>query len=299
MKKIALSFVILIASFQLSQAQEWMTSLDVAKRLAAVQNKMIFMIWEDAATMPFPIKVVNNNGRIIFVKDMFDNESINGLIWEHFIPVLVSESSYVALYDQIKGERSQRYIDKFNDDTIKIMDVNGNILNLDPMYEEHLNMTSFIMKYYLDTSFLEFELMNYSQEQNFVTSLRLAAKYIDAAVIVNDEVRAEVIELSSIYLKEADNFLLEENLENKLALQQKSDLLKLLQDLVLDNPKRVLRKLKRIESSEIDPSNESLVALLYFAAYRSIKDENSASAWRNKLSLVNLKKATQIIDNNL
>lgn len=299
MKKIVLSFVILTASLQLCQAQEWMSSLDVAKRLAAVQNKMILMMWEDSAVMPFPVKVFDNNGRVIFVEDMFENESINTLIWEHFIPVLVSESNYDELYSQIKGKRSQRYIDKFNDDSIKIMDVNGNILNTDLIEDQYLNMTSLIMTYYLDTSFLKFELMNYSQEQNFVTAFRLASKYIDTAALANDEVRAEMIDLSNIYLKEADTYLEEESMEDKVALQQKSELLKLLQDLILNHPKRVLRKLKKIESSQIDSSNESLVALLYFVSYRLTNDEKNASVWRSKLSLVNLKKATQIININL
>ncbi|WP_299336958.1 hypothetical protein [uncultured Psychroserpens sp.] len=297
MKNIVLSFVLMFSSLQVCQSQEWMTSLDASKRLASIQNKLIFMMWEDSTTFPFPVKVLDTNGRVVFVEDMFKNESINQLIWEHFIPVVVNESQYAELYNQIKDKRPDRYIDKFNDDSIKIMDVNGNIINTDIIYDQYLNMTAFIMKYYMDTSFLKVELDNYSKEQNVITSFRLASKYIDAAAIVNDEVRQEIIDLSNIYLKEAEQRLPNEDVENKAALQQKSELLKLLQDVILDKPKRVLRKLRKLEDTQIDSTNESLLALLYFTSYRLLKDEKNASLWRSKLSLVNLKKANTIITN--
>lgn len=297
MKKIVLTLLVLIASYNVCSAQEWMTSLDVAKRLATIQNKLIFMMWEESTAFPFPVKVVDTNGRLIFVEDMFENASVNQLIWEHFIPVVVNESQYEELYKQVKGKRPQNYIDKFNDDSIKIMDINGNIINTDIIYDQHLNMTAFIMKYYMDTSFLKIELDNYSKEQNVITSFRLASKYIDAAAIVNDEVKQEIIDLSNIYLKEADERLINETVENKMALQQKSELLRFLQDVILNKPKRVLRKLRKLEDTQIDSSNESLVALLYFTSYRLLKDEKNASSWRSKLSLVNLKKANTIITN--
>lgn len=299
MKKLSLTLIILLTTLNVCQAQEWMTSLDVAKRLALIQDKMIFMMWEESASFPFPVKVKDSNGRTVIIEDIFENEPINELIWEHFVPVLVSETEYNDLYNQIKGKRSLIYIDKFNDDSIKIMDVNGNILNTAIVYDEYLNMTAFILKYYVNTSYLKNELSNYSNSKNFITSFRLAAKYIDAAAMVNPDLKKEMIKLSNIYLNEADQFLLDEDIENKNALQQRSELVRLLQDLILDNPKRVIRKLKKIKSSQIDSSNASLEALLYFTSYRLLKDEKSASVWRSKLSLVNLKKANQIINNNL
>ena len=298
MKKKILSVLVIIMAFTTCNAQEWMTSLDVAKRLALIQDKLIFMMWEDATTYPFPVKVINDNGRYFLIENLFESEEVNQLIWEHFVPVKVNESNYSELYENIKDTRPQVYLDKFNDDSIKIMDVNGNIINTDIIYSEYIDLSKLIYKYYLDTSFLKIELQNYAQEQNFTTAFRLAVKYMDAAIIGNKDVRAEIIKLSTIYLEEAERYLMSETLNNKAALKQKGELQRLMQDLILGKSKRVLRKLKRIDATEIDSINQSLVDFLYFTAYILQKDEKNASLWRSKLSLVNLSKANQIFKSN-
>jgi len=68
--------------------------------------------------------------------------------------------------------------------------------------------------------------------------------------------------------------------------------------LVLNNPKKVLRQLKRMDDLGSYKSNESLISFLYFSSYLLLKDENKAKEWRGKLSSVNLKMAYLILQSN-
>jgi hypothetical protein len=271
-----------------------MTSLEVAKSLAFVQDKLLFVVWEDVSYGQYPILITNENG-VAYVDDLFSNENLNQVIWEHFVPVILNEANYEALYNDIKGKQNQIYIDKFNDDSIKIMDVNGHIINTTIAYYEYLDIASFISKYALNTSFLKAELTQYRAQKDFNTAYRLATKYIDFAVFVNDEVRPEIIKLSNIYLKEAEAFV---STEQPNALSRKIELQNIYQDLVLGKAKKVLRQLKRIDNSEVDPSDQSLIAFLHFTSHLLLKDETSASVWRSKVSLVNLKMTNLIVNNN-
>ena len=47
MKKAVFLFFLISFTFNFCQSQEWMNSLDVAKRLALVQDKMLFVVWEN------------------------------------------------------------------------------------------------------------------------------------------------------------------------------------------------------------------------------------------------------------
>ena len=108
MKKAILFFLLTINVLHFSQAQEWMTSLDIAKRLALVQNKMIFAVWENASLDRYPIIIKDQDGKVLIV-DLFNNESLNEIIWEYFVPVIISESNYLDLFDKIKGKRKENY----------------------------------------------------------------------------------------------------------------------------------------------------------------------------------------------
>jgi hypothetical protein len=297
MRKIVLFLCIVFSVLQVCHSQEWLTSLKAAKRLALVQDKMVLMIWEESTTYPFPVIVKDVNGDKVVIENLFEADFLNEWIWKHFVPVIVSEDHYNDLLGEIYGKRKLVYMNKFNDDSLKIIDINGNILNTTANYDEFLNMSELIGKYYINTSFLKAELINYSTHKNFTTAFYLSKKYIDSAIYLDKDVRYELMQLSNIYLEEARAFLSIGNMENKAGLDQKLELLEIYQDLVLNKPRRVLRLLKRMEKTEIDNSNESMVAFLYLTAHRVLKDEKSASAWRSKVSLVNLEKANAIITN--
>ena len=129
-KKILLILLLSIATFNVSFSQEWLTSLEVAKKLALMQKKMIFAVWEDISYDPYMV-LIDDGKEGSRVVDLFANDDHNKIIWEYFVQVLIQDYKYEDILDDIKGKRTLNYIEKFSDGSIKIMDANGNILNID------------------------------------------------------------------------------------------------------------------------------------------------------------------------
>lgn len=296
MKHVLIKIIIFLFAVNISQAQAWMTSLEIAQKLALVQNKMVLMVWEETTKYPYPVFVNNENGKIVVIKNLFEDETISPLIWEYFVPVIVNENQYADLYESIKGKRKLSYIDKFNDDSIKIMDANGTIINALNYSETYQNITTLIKKYALNTTFITPELKAYKKEQNFYSTYFLASKYLDYAVFSNAEVRPNILSLYTIYLDEAKDLLEKSNDANKTILTQRIQLLELQHYLISNKPKKVLRQLKKIKPNAT--SNTSVVAFLYYTAYKILKDQSNATQWQSKISSVNLRKAQLIINLN-
>lgn len=299
MKRTMIFLLLFQSVISCSQAQEWMTSLEIGKRLALMQNKMIFAVWEDVTMEPYPVLINDKKGNPVIV-NLFDNENLNEIIWEYFVPVIISESKYEDLFSRIKGKRKESYMLKFNDDSIKIMDPNGNILNTNTSVDnyEFINISSFIAKYSIDTSFLKQDLISYATEGNFTTAFYLASKYIDFAIFNDLNIRSEIIELSNIYLNEAGHYLETSDSDNKMISSQAIKLATIKQQLILNRPKKVLRQLKKLEKLEIYRVNEALFNFLNYTTFKLLKDDKNAYLWKNKVSLVDLKKAQLIITNN-
>lgn len=298
MKHRLLTIFLVLFAINLTSAQAWMTNLEIAQRLALVQNKMILMVWEETTSYEYPVLVKDEKGRTIFVNNLFEDEYISPLIWEHFVPVIVSEHRYADLYEKIKGKRSQKYIDKFNDDTIKILDANGNIVNTDYLVEDFQNVTNIINRYAFDTSFMNEELNNYKKDKTFYSAYYLASKYLDFSVYADRKVRGNLVDLSSIYLEEARALVVGEEIKDREALRQRCDLLEMQEFLILRRPKKVIRALKKIAEEDIKESNKSFVAFLYYTAYLSMDKYKDAEAWKSKISSLNLAKAQKIINLN-
>ena len=298
MKNTLLKLLLVVLMVNTTSAQEWMKNLEVAQALATVQNKMVLMVWEETTSYQYPVIVKDSKGRTILINNLFEDEDVSPLIWEHFVPVIVSEYRYADLYEKIKDKRSQKYMDKFNDDSIKIMDINGNILNVDYLTEELQNITTLIERYSINTAFISQELKDYKQDKNFYSAYFLASKYLDLSMYVNKDVREDVVELSNIYIEEAKRLVGKEKQDEQEALLQRCDLLELHEELLLKRPKKVIRQLKRLKEEEIVESNKPFIAFLYYTAYMSDYKSEEAEEWKSQISSVNLKKAQLIINLN-
>lgn len=294
MKRCNLILILFLASSSLCLSQEWLTSLDVAKRVALVQDKFLFMVWEDASLIPYPALMNDEKGNLILFDNLFESEEINRLIWQNFVPVKVNEDIYSELYDQIKDTKSQSYIAQFGDDNIKVMDANFNIVSTSISPEAYFNLSEFMSKYALNTSFLNIELRNYSEHKNFNSTFRLASKYMDYAILVDKRVREDIINLADRYLDEADSYLAKSDQGNKITFERKSNLLRLSKYLLLNRPRKVIRSLKKFDRSDIDETNESLLNFLYYTSYLLLKDEKNAQLWKDKVSSINMRKAELI-----
>jgi hypothetical protein len=298
MKRKLIPFLFLLFGVNLSFSQDWMTSLPIAQKLALVQNKMVLMVWEEATFQDYPVFIETSRGHLVFIKDLFFEDSINSFIWENFVPVIVGEYEYPDLYLAAKENRSQQYIDKLNDDSLKVMDINGNIVNLSLGGYDYINLTKLIENYAVNTTFITPELRNYAHEKTFYTAYFLASKYLDFALYLNKKVRSEFMALSTIYLMEAETLLSQEPFEEQESLKERLSLFKIQENLIEDKPRKVLRQLRRIEKSELKPANRPLAAFLYYTAYMLLEDDDNSNLWKTEVSSVNLKKAQAIINSN-
>lgn len=299
LKPIIYSFLFLSSSFLLGQSVEWMTNLDVAQRLARRQNKMILMTWEESTYIPLPVAVKDDKGKLRIVADLFATPALNEQLWEYFVPVRVDESVYFDLFNPIKGKRSSRYIDVFNDDSLKIMDANGNLVLVSGVLGvDFLNLDKLVEQYALNTKYIAKELEAYASNKDFFSTYYLASKYIDYSVFLPKRIRKEILALSTIYLNEAIALLPSVEGQNKVSLQQQLNLLPLKQELVLGKAKKVLRTLKKMDQSLFKPSTKAEVAFLQYTAHKILKDENAAYELRSKVSSLNLKKAQLIANIN-
>jgi len=298
MENLFIKFLFLLFTVNLSNAQAWMTNLDIAQRMASVENKMLLMVWEETTKYPYPVFVNGDKGTTIYVQNLFEDENLSPIIWKHFVPVIVNDDQYSDLYAEIKGKRTQKYIDKFNDDSIKIMDINGNILNVSGSSDNYQNITTLIQNYALNTKFVAPELKGYQKEKNFYSAYYLASKYIDFSMYMKAEIRSEVMDLATIYLNKSTEFIDENPSEDQLKLTQRVALLKIQQSLITKHPKKALRQLKRMDAKNVEINNQAFVAFLYYTVYRILSDETNAEQWESKISLVNLRKAQLIINLN-
>lgn len=286
-------------------AQEWFTSLEVAQRLALVQNKMLFVIWEGDLEDVYPVILKDDKGTVFFV-NITENEFVSNLIWENFVPVRLPEYKYAELSKDVKEKRGLKYYNKLIDYTIKIMDANGTIINtmekekyffIDEGY--YLDISHFINRYALNTSYLNVELQNYSKNKNFTTTFFLASKYLDYSIFAQKELRPEITALANIYFDEAKSLLAESNIENKPALLQKFELLQIKEQLILNQAKKARRQIKKIEAQQIDSINQSLFAFLNYTTFKLLKDEEKAELWKSDISSLDLKYTEIILNNNL
>jgi hypothetical protein len=296
MKKSILLFCFSLTFSFSSIGQEWFTSFDVAKRMALAQNKMLFVIWDDALQTPYYIEVNDENGKKVLV-DLTRHEEVNAIIWDYFIPLLMPESEYGKLLDKAKNIRGTDYLSKLEDDSIKIMDVNGAILNSEFSLQTFENLPDLIKLYALNTSYLNPYLRNYLKKVNFTTTFILASKYFDFAILNTNQTRFDIVTLADGYLEEARILLEESDLDNKRAFLQKLEFFKIKELLILNQPKKAKRLLKRIKVSEIAEINKELFVFLNYTTFMLLKDEVSAAPWKAKLSFINLKKAELIIAN--
>jgi hypothetical protein len=295
MRKLILLFIFIISWTGNALTQEWFSSLEVAGRLAIVQNKMLFVMWEDSFDYPYYVSLRSKSGSRITI-DITRDTYFDEVIWTYFVPVKISESRFPELSAKIKETRGLRYYNKLADDSIKIMDANGNILNIADSDTEDVDLSSIIEKYALKTTFLKNTLRDYSTERNFRTSFRLASKYVDFALFVPKDTRYEIFRMADIYFDESRTYAQQGQSKNIKALLQKIDLLKIKEYLILNRPRKVLRQLKTMEASGVDTSNQYLVAFLKYTAFKLLKDEENAALWESEVSLVDLKKANLILN---
>jgi len=280
MKKVVFTLFLSIFMISFASSQEWLTSFKFAKRLALMEDKMILAVWENSSSHAYPVFIEDSKGNKYQVR-LFEDENAAKLVWEYFVPVIISESNYDDLAAEYLTDKNYQYKDRFNDDFLKVMDPNGYGI---------LNLTRLIRSYALNLSFLKSEMTGYFENKSFSSAFRLAVKYLDFATYAKDDVKKEIVNLSDIYMNEAKSLLEKSNFDNKSALTQKIELLDLNKDLILGRHRKVYRALKKTNETSIDKINKSLYAFLQYASLKGIGKIEESLKWQDQVSQNDLNK---------
>lgn len=290
------TFLILVFSLIVSvgQAQEWFTSFDVAKRLALVQDKMLLVVWEGSFEYSIPVSYKGANGKSTVI-DLASDKTLDPMIFNYFVPVRLQEANHLDVMKKAEG-RSFTYKGKLEDDSIKIMDVNGNILNVNQSSEIILDFSELINRYALNTSFLNAELRNYLDNPNYLSSFLLGEKYIEYAMYAQKDLRPEIIDLGTIYLEESKKMAESNTVENLKGVLQKIELKEIESFLILNREGNAKRLLKRIEQQDVETINQRTYNFLNYIISTLDNDNTNADMWKSEISSLDLRKAEMILN---
>ena len=267
MKKILLlPFVILFFTQSLS-ATSWYTNLESAQKVAIASNKLIVIdFW---ATWCGPCKKMD--------REVWNTAEVQEKM-KSFVPLkldLDTQRSLAIKYDV----KAIPYI--------FIIDGNGEIVYKSLGYMDKEDTLELLNDYSLDTNFLQAESIQFYKYPNYVTALRLSQKYLDFSLFVDPKINKQILELSEVYLKQA-NKLIDKNQSNFEMVDQKISLMEANIDLYKGDFKKVDRFLSRkIEDDELMKRNWGMYSFLNYCLASRMNKKDSQIKWKEELKRVN------------
>lgn len=261
MKKIII-FLLILCSNSLF-ATTWYTNFENARKVAITTNKLIIVdFW---ATWCGPCKKMDSE------------------VWSD-TEIQKKMGSFVPL--KIDLDIKRNLANRFNVKAIPyifIIDGNGEIVFQSRGYMDKQETLEMLETYALNTNFLQTEAIQYYKNPTYVTALRLSQKYLDYSLFVDQNVNRDILNLSSIYLREAEK-LTDKDQSNYKMIDQKIELLEANIDLYQNNYRKLNRYLERkIEDDELKQSNWAIYSFLNYCSAVEQDQQDLVIKWKKEL----------------
>lgn len=263
--------MVFFLSFNSIQANNWLTSFDEGQKIALATDKLLLVdFW---ASWCGPCKRMDS--------ESWSKDDVKVLM-DNYVPV------------QIDIDRQKELATKYNVRGIPyifIMDGNGQVIYQEMSYKRKDEVIEMLKKYALNTSFLRQDLINYFKKPDFATSFRLAAKYQDYSLHLDDNIKRNFLQVSRKYFDEASSFLKKSNLGNKEMFEKKMELYSIQEQLILNKSKKALKMLGKINSDTLEEANISMFNFLNYIVHKQIEDEENANLWFRKMTDMDKQKS--------
>lgn len=269
---IAFSFLFTINVF----ANNWYRSFEDAQKLALASEKFILVdFW---ATWCGPCKKMD--------RESWSQPEVQELM-TNFIPLQIDIDSNQALAKQYSV---------LGIPYIFIMDGNGTVVYKSMSYKPKAEVIKLLEMFSLNTSFLNKELLTFHKKDNYVNAMRIASKYSDFSLYIDDTVRSYFLNTSNSYFELAEKRLSQDKPQNQEMMLQRISLYEIKSLLIKGKMKKAKKQLSKLGKDEIDKINKSMFNMLSYIISKKEGNAELAEELKLDISATDLKRAKLILN---
>ena len=249
----------------------WFKSLELAKETALADSKLILVQFSslDCSTCDKMEKEFWNQPEIL-------------TLLNHYVLLKLDTDNYKELINRLDSKKNP---------SLFILDANGKLIFKVKNYKSKSKVKKALQDYSFNMLLVKNESLNFHKEETFATSFKLAVKYSDFIVLLVDKnVKNSFIDLKNNYFNISKVLLENSKTVNVNYFNQKLELYKIQELLILKKADKALYNLDKF-GSNLTEGNKQFHNLLLYITYSMLGYFDHALLLEDKLSDNDLLKA--------